>query len=526
MGHILKQELIQWELMLNSKPLKNVKMKKNKYIIASLLVVLMTTGCEKFVDYSPKEDYAITADDYLVTVDDYQKMVIGCYSPLQWLWASPVIGDIASDNSVTGGENATDQIGLQQMDDYQLNPNNANLTETWKSCYEGINRVNYLVENKAKLDFTGKDALYGEIHFLRAYYYFELVRFFGNVPLFTSKRLSVSDSKGYPRAPKADVYKQIEADLNSAIGVLPNANVQKGRVTKYAAQALLGKVLLYQGNETDNKGKFAAAATMLENVVNGPFSLVTNYRDIFLQSGENGPESVFEIQYSNASPFYDWSNPGRGQGNLAVQVCGIRNLEGSSPYGQGWSTNLPTQNLANAFTAGDTRKAVTILDIEAYKTANPGFNIKYLVAPYKNTGLYNQKYLPRKGETSGQVELNYLNNFRVIRFADVLLMAAEANNRATTPNDTKAQGYLNRVRQRAFADQLHNITLTGTALRQAIWDERRLELGMEGDRFFDLVRTGQAAAKITGFVTGKNEVFPIPQQEIDISGLTQNPGYN
>jgi hypothetical protein len=310
----------------------------------------------------------------------------------------------------------------------------------------------------------------------------------------------------------------MEADLTAAIAVLPPTNVQKGRVTKYAAQALLGKVLLYQG-------KYDAAAAMLENVISGPFNLVTNFGDIFLQSGENGIESVFEVQYSNASPFYDWSNPGRGQGNLAVQICGIRNLTGNSPYGQGWSINLPTANLASAFTAGDKRKDVTVLDIEAYSKANPSFGITYTVAPYKNTGLYNQKYLPRKGETSGQVELNYLNNYRSIRFADVLLMAAEANNRATAPNDAKAQTYLNRVRQRAFGDNLHNITATGATLKQAIWDERRLELAMEGDRFFDLVRTGQAATKITGFKANKNELFPIPQQEIDISGLTQNPGY-
>ena len=166
-----------------------------------------------------------------------------------------------------------------------------------------------------------------------------------------------------------------------------------------------------------------------------------------------------------------------------------------------------------------------MLDIEAYKNANPSFNITYQVAPYKNTGLYNQKYLPRKGETSGQVELNYLNNFRTIRYADVLLMAAEANSKATAANNTKAQTYLNLVRRRAFGDNLHDITLSGTALYQTILDERRLELAMEGERFFDLVRTGQAASKITGFKSGKNEVFPIPQSEIDVSGLTQNAGY-
>mgnify|MGYP000285637783 FL=1 len=105
-------------------------------------------------------------------------------------------------------------------------------------------------------------------------------------------------------------------------------------------------------------------------------------------------------------------------------------------------------------------------------------------------------------------------------------MAAEANNRMATPNDVKALQYLNRVRDRAFGDILHRSTATGTALKTAIWDERRLELGMEGHRFFDLVRTGQAASKITGWIANKNEVFPIPQAEVDISGLTQNPGYN
>jgi hypothetical protein len=349
---------------------------------------------------------------------------------------------------------------------------------------------------------------------------------FGGVPLFTNKRLSVSDSQKIQRATKAQVYAQIEIDLTAAIAALPVTNSQKGRATKYAAQALLGKVYLYQD-------KFTEAAAMLENVVNGPFSLVSNYGNIFLHAGENGSESVFEVQYSNLSPFYDWSNPGRGQGNLAVQICGIRNLTGTSPYASGWSTNLPTANLAAAFAAGDTRKAVTVLDIEAYKTANAGMNITYTVAPYKNTGLYNQKYLPRVGgpnpndaETSGQVELNYRNNYRAIRYADVLLMAAEANNRMASPNDVKALDYLNRVRDRAFGDILHRSTATGTALKTAIWDERRLELGMEGQRFFDLVRTGQAASKITGWVANKNEVFPIPQAEVDISGLTQNPGYN
>lgn len=493
-------------------------MKKIKILGILFSGSIIMGGCAKFIDYNPVEDFQITADLFFTQPDDFRKALVATYSPLQWNWANVVIGDVASDNSVSGGENATDQIGFQQIDDYTHNPVNSYLLETWRSCYEGINRANWLDENKDKLEFSGKAALYGEAHFLRAYYYFELVRFFGDVPLFTERRLTVSDSRSLQRTPKAEVYAQIEKDLKDAISVLPPTNPQKGRITKHAAEALLGKVLLYQD-------KFAEAATMLDNVVAGPFSLVPDFGNIFLASGENGPESVFEIQYSNLSPYFDWSHPGRGQGNLAVQVCGVRNITGGSPYAQGWSTNLPTQNLAAAFQAGDTRKDVTILDIEAYRLANPQFNITYLVAPFKNTGLYNQKYHPRKGETSGQIELNWLNNFRTIRFADVLLMAAEAHNRKSSPDVAKAQDYLNRVRRRAFGNNNNDITLTGQQLTQAIWDERRLELAMEGHRFFDLVRTGQAAQRIQGFVPGKHELFPIPQDEIDISGLTQNPGY-
>ena len=145
---------------------------------------------------------------------------------------------------------------------------------------------------------------------------------------------------------------------------------------------------------------------------------------------------------------------------------------------------------------------------------------------YEHTGYYNNKYIPRAGESGAQTELNYLTNYRAIRYADVLLMAAEAYNRGGI-NDELARDYLNQVRMRAFEDEPEYLIegLTGNALTEAIWEERKFELSMEGHRFFDLVRTGQAPTKITGFVEGKHEVFPIPQQEIDISGLTQNPGY-
>ncbi len=501
-----------------------LKMNTKKYIYPFLVLGLLCGSCTEWVDYSPKDDYRVTDADYLRSEADYQSMAVSVYTPLQWTNQVVPIGDIASDNAVSGGENASDVLDLQNIDDLTTNSQNGTLAEIWKSCYEGINRANYLYQYKdlnpagVAVNFASKEALYGEVAFLRAYYYFTLVKMFGNVPLFTDKKLGIADSRSLKQATPAQVYTQIEKDLNNAIAVLSSTDPKNGRITKYAAQALLGKVYLYQN-------KFDLAATTLKNVIDGPYSLVSNFANIFLQSGENGAESVFEIQYSNASPYYNWSAVTRGQGNYAVQQCGIRGLTGNSPYAAGWSTNLPTQDLANAYEAGDSRKDVTCLNIEAYKTANPSFNITYQVAPYKNTGLYNQKYLPRKGETSGQIELNYLNNQRIIRLADVYLMYAEALNRKASPDDATARVYLNKVRQRAFGDTSHDITASGTSLRDAIWQERRLELGMEGDRFFDLVRTGQAATKLNGFKTGKHELFPIPQAEIDVSGLVQNAGY-
>jgi starch-binding outer membrane protein, SusD/RagB family len=503
-------------------------MKKLSYKVLGM-VALMTllNSCEKFVDYNPREDFRITELDYLRSESDYRTMAVSVYTPIQWLNQMVPVGDIASDNAVAGGENASDVLSLQQIDDYTHTPVNSTLQELWSAAYEGINRANYMHQYKDKnkagntVDFAGKEALYGEVYFLRAFYYFSLVKMFGDVPLFTDRRLGLSDSKTLPRSPKADVYAAIEKDLQQAIDVLPAIQTQKGRITKYAAQALLGKVYLYQK-------KYDQSAQVLQEVINSnAFSLVQDYASIYLASGENGPESVFEIQYSNTSPYYNWGGATRGQGNYAVQQNGVRGLNGSNamPYAAGWSTNLPTQDLANAYEAGDQRKAATLFDVEAYKNAHPEFNVTYQVAPYKNTGLYNHKYLPRKGQTSGQIELNYLNNFRTIRYSDVLLMAAEAYTKATAPDFAKAQQYLNLVRRRAFQDTNHDITATGDALYLAILDERRRELAMEGERFFDLVRTGQAKDKIPGFVVGKHEVFPIPQREKDISGLEQNAGY-
>jgi hypothetical protein len=500
-------------------------MKNIKNSIGLIIMLSIFVGCSDVIEFDPHDEYAVTEIDYLQTASDYQTMAVSCYTPSQWLNQVMIIGDLASDNSVAGGENASDVLAFQNIDDYdyQLLANNSTLEDIWKSAYEGVNRTNYLLKYKNvnllgnTVSFDGKEALFGEVLFLRAYYYFNLTRMFGDVVLFTDGKLGISDFAGLERAPQADVYAQIETDLIDAIKVLSLSASQKGRITRYAAQALLGKVYLY-----DNKADLAVP--VLEKVVNGPFSLVSNFDDIFLLEGENGTVSVYEIQYSNGSPYYTWGGQSRGQGNYAVQQGGVRGLNGSAdmPYNSGWSTNLPTQDLAAAYEAGDQRKDATCFDVAAYAANNPSLNVTFQVAPFKNTDLYNKKYLPRKGQTSGQIELNYENNQRIIRYADVLLMAAEANLVASNGSASKAQTYLDLVRDRAFGDANHRVSATV----QAVWDERRLELGMEGDRFFDLVRTGQASSVLgSGYNTVTKGLFPIPQREIDISGLSQNEGY-
>lgn len=497
-------------------------MKYLKIITRLLLLLIFFPSCSNYVEFDPHSEFKVTEVDYLRTEADYREMAVSCYSPMQWITHQPLIyGDLATTNSVSGGNSATDQNIIQNIDDYTLTSEaqNAEAVNLWRFTYEGINRVNYMVQHKdanptgQKIDFAGKDALYGELYFIRAYEYFMLARNFGDAIIITDKRVEISDFGKLKRAPKAEVYKQIEADLNAAIAVLPTTAAKKGRITKYAAQALLGKVLLYEN-------KLPEAAAMLENVINGPFSLVSDFGSQFLLAGENGSESVFEVQYSNNSPYWNWAGRNSGQGNYAVWEMGVVGIRGAAgmPFADGGGYNLPTKELHDAYAPGDQRRDATCFDVEAYKLANPALNVTYTIVPYRHTGYFSKKYLPMLGETSGQPQLNYGNNIRTIRFAEVLLMAAEAN---VATNPAKAQGYLDRVRDRAFGDALHRVPVT----KQAIWDERRLELAMEGDYFYDLVRTGQAASKIPLFKAGKNEVFPIPIEDVVNYGVTQNPGY-
>jgi hypothetical protein len=382
--------------------------------------------------------------------------------------------------------------------------------------YAGIARCNYIMEYKDKTDFEGKEVIIGQTRFLRAYYYFELVKFFGDVPLVIDKRLGAEEVTEIPRTPKAEVYAQIEADLNFAISNLDWNNPVKGRADKGAALALLGKVQLYQN-------KFSAAASTFEQVITqGGYSLVADYESLWTEVGEDNSETVFDVEYSGLEGG-SYECLICLEGNAAGGFHGIRQYNGPK-YGDGNSYNLPTAALYNAFAPNDPRRDLTVLDIDAFIAAqpNPG-SITYAIGGGGHTGYYNNKYIKRLDELGlPDNDLTSPLNYKAIRYADVLLMAAEAYNKSG--NDGKALQYVNEVRARVSMAPLAS---AGTQLYEDILLERRYELSGEGLRFFDLVRTGQAAQYIQGFVPGKHELFPIPQVEIDLAGgnWSQNNGY-
>jgi hypothetical protein len=488
-----------------------------KYIPIILIAVFTLgfgTACEKFLDVQPK--YIQDAENYFNSKSDYELALIGAYDLLQGTFLVNWIGEIASDNSIAGGESVTDTEGLHDIDNMTHNAVNNELRSIFRWNYAGIARVNYIMEYKDKINFDGKEQIIGEARFLRAYYYFELVKFFGDVPLIVDQRLGTEEVTQTERTPKAQVYAQIESDLNYAIEHIVWSNPIKGRADKGAALALLGKVYLYQN-------KFPQAATALSRVINeGGYSLVPDYNDLWFVVNEGNSETVFDVEYSGLEGgSYDCLIC--LEGNAAPGFHGIRQYTGPL-YGDGNSYNMPTADLYNAFDANDPRRDITVLDLDAFIAAqpNPG-SISYAIGGGGHTGYYNNKYIKRQNELGlPDNDLTSPLNYKVIRYADVLLMAAEAYNRSN--NDGLALQYLNEVRARV---NMPAISSAGSQLTQDIWNERRYELSCEGLRFFDLVRTGQAAQSINGFQTGKNELFPIPQVEIDLAGgnWSQNPGY-
>lgn len=496
-----------------------MKMIRNSVLSVCVLLIsgLLSYSCsDDFVDVDSEDQ---NSENFFNSEADYQSALIGAYDLLQSTYLNVMLGEIASSNTLAGGESAIDVPGIQEIDDMRHGVVNAQLRDIWRWMFAGINRANYIMEFQDKTDFPNKNQVLAQTRFLRAYYYFELVKFFGDVPLAVDERLLFGDQNIVDRTPKAEVYAQIEADLIYAADNLPPTWAEMGRITQGAAQALLGRVYLYQG-------KYAEAASALDNVINsGLYSLVTDYSTLFENDNENNSESVFEVQYSDLEGA-DFGCLQCSEGNVAVGFNGPRNFNGPL-FESGFSFNVPTQETYDAFDENDMRRDFAILNIVKFADENQDHNNGAGVSwseGFEHTGFFNRKYIPRQGDSNiGDQNLTNPNNYRAIRYADVLLMAAEAHNQGTG-NDALALQYVNQVRARAG---LEDLALSGGALAEAIYLERRLELVGEGHHFFDQVRTGRAASEIDGFMPGKHELFPIPEIEIQLAGnrWEQNPGY-
>jgi hypothetical protein len=418
-----------------------------------------------------------------------------------WIGLSSIASDDADKGSSPGDTGSDKDL----MDALTYNASTPSTSEIFAANYEGINRCNQalsIIPQLDKADPALRARLLGEAKFLRAFMYFTLVKTYGGVPIIDHLPNPSSEEDRVmqlTRKSSAEVYAYIESDLNDAIAVLPNkseyAASEKGRASKGAAYALLAKINLYQKNwqkVVDNC-----------NLVTG-YAIVSDYASMYKLAGENDAESIFEIQGTGSVP--------------AKGISGYSNTQGArGAGGWGWGFNTPSQSLVNAYEAGDVRKNATI--IFAGTTLYDGRVVPLTVENPR----YNYKAYSSAFTDGWETDVN----IKYLRYAEVLLMKAEALNEL---NQTPAAILLlNQIRTRAG---LGNTTAVSQGdVKTAIWKERRVEMAFEHDRFFDLVRTGQAVAAfaIDGktFVAGKHELFPLPQAFITQAGglSTQNPGY-
>ena len=454
-----------------------------------------------FVDI--RDEGEIDVEDFFKTQDDAMRATTAIYSFLR-SWdntgfpAQYVFGVTGDD--VEKGSNPGDASFINAYDNFTFTMSDEGVRGYWIGQWQAVNRANQVITNvpKIEMDATLKNRLIAEAKMLRAYFYFNLVRIYGGVPIFDG--LPADGIYGKPRNSAAEVYTFIVKDLTEASAVLPQtySAADKGRVTKGGALGLLSKVYLYMKD-------YQKAYDTSNQVISMGYSLDPDFNHLFRPAGEFGTESVFEVNCDCAAGF---------GGSQYAEVQGVRNQFG-------WGFFTPTTALENAFEPGDIRKELTIL--REGETTLEGDLIK---KGDPNAGnMWNQKVYVPSSLNNSACGYGSIQNLRILRFADILLINAEAANELG--NTAAAILNINKVRNRA---NLGNTTATTqAALKAAIWQERRVELAMENDRFPDLVRTGQAATVLgpKGFTPGKNELFPIPLDAINQSNglFVQNPGY-
>ncbi len=483
-------------------------MKNSKIFSFLALVILLFNACENDLNVLPQDK--ISKDDFLSNTKYASEVVNAAYNQMlnfemysfAWIGITSITSDDA-DKGSSEGDAGTDK---DKLDNLAFDPTLRSFNDIWKQRYAGIYRCNegiyYL--SQVNLDGTLKNQYIGELKFLRAMFYFDLVRCFGGVPLVVDK-IDIKDeaavnSTVYVRRTKEETYKQIEDDLKDAILLLPpqysSSNV--GRATSGAAQGLLAKVYMYEEKWGD---AFSAAGNVIST---GRYDLLPEYADVWREVGENGKESLFEIQ----------ATLGKGVNGYTDVQSG----RGSPDYG--WGFNTPSTNLVNAYEPGDKRKDATIMFTgqvlwDGFQTPTSGWtNPRYNYKAYQSRTA--ESWNDNKGETA--------KNVRLLKYSDLLLVRAES---ALHLSDSiEARFETNKIRTRAGLDTLKTISM------EQIYKERRLEMAMEHDRWFDLVRTGTAQAAMAAvgkvFIVGKYELYPIPEEQITLSKgmLTQNPNYN
>ncbi len=496
-------------------------MDKRKWLIWTCFLASVTSCSDDFLVRQPI--IGVTEENFYKTEADAIAAVNAAYATLQfqispaghfrWFW-----GDIMSDDAIKGGSGDNDVNSLLQLETFK-GPVNTDLLESeWGASYEGIYRANVVLEKVAPIamDEKLKQRILGEARFIRAWNFYNLVTMFGGVPL--ADHVLAPSEYNLPRASAQEVWALIEKDLSEAIPGLwvrsAYSQADLGRITKGSAQALLLKVNLWQK-------KWSQARQVAEDLIkSGEYRLVANYKDIFTLDGENNNESVFEIQYMNASGG-NWGKNNANEGSFTNVFQRARGQFG------GFGFNIPTKDFVDEFFKEgfeDPRLKSTVFRVGEAMGDRGIFTID------ATGGLphlyYSKKYFSNKSEDApfGDPNPNGGSNDRVIRYADVLLMHAEACFHAG--DEANARKSLNEVRARV---SIPAINASGDALLQAIYRERRLELGLESHRFFDLVRTGKAVEVLgkLGFKAGVHELFPIPQSQILATNgaLIQNPGY-
>ena len=459
-----------------------MKKMKNHIIRYILLPIIgLTWSCSD--DFITLESISeATTEGFYKNSNDFNNAVVACYDALQsndqyGLAFDRMLG-LRGDDAVD--DNASASSRASDIDKFVESTSNTFIESAWKGTYIGISRCNTVISRieGVEMDTTLKNKLKAEAQFIRALIYFNAVRIWGDVPLIIEEQ-SVAETnqqiqdKTLIRNSVADVYDTIISDLTFAEANLPASNGV--RATSGAAKALLGKVYL-------TKGDFPSAATKLNEVI-GDYELLPNFADVFDVDNKNNNEIIFAVSYNKTIP-----------------------NEGHSAWFSNANFVIVPQTLLDSYDATDTRLPLI--------QTSPGL-----------TGLIPGKFFDL--EENNQVG----SDFPVLRYSDVLLMRAEALNEAAYVADGEAFNLLNQIRSRAGVASYTSVELTTQQeFREAIWKERKLELALEFDRWFDLVRTGTAIsemAKVGLTITANDFLFPIPQNEIEIvnnpTGFPQNP---